>query len=320
MTDRPLLRADRVALNPIPWINVKADPSDPDSESLWLFADPAFRADYPRVLRAIRASGFAATMMEVLDTQTLFDYRRMVEDAGLALAPGYASVALPEDHGVLFDPASAEGVRWFDGVRRRAEESLFFGLDTIFLAPEVTWAPGAIRTRDAAAVGAGFHPGRLSRVIDVIGRAAEVLAAEGVRAGLHNHIGTWIETEPEIEQALADIPSALLGASFDIGHLAWAGIDAAALIRRHAERVIDLHVKDLDLSIAAATRGEPTPYRTAVDRGIFREPGLGDLDIDGALAALPESWDGWVIVEVDRATMAPEESAAASWKWVAARL
>ncbi|GAA4771268.1 sugar phosphate isomerase/epimerase family protein [Microbacterium gilvum] len=320
MTSRPLLRADRVALNPIPWINVKADPDDPASEDLWLFADPAFRADYPRVLRAIRESGFTATMMEVLDTQTLFDYRRMVEDAGLALAPGYASVALPEDHGVLFEPASAEGVRWFDGVRRKAEESLFFGLDTVFLAPEVSWAPAALRTRDAAAIGAGFHAGRLDRVIDGLGRAAEVLAAEGVRAGLHNHVGTWIETEEEIERTLAAIPPSLLGASFDIGHLAWAGIDPAALIARHADRVLDLHVKDLDLGIAADTRRTPTPYRTATDRGVFREPGLGDMDIDGALAALPEGWDGWVIVEVDRATMAPEASAAASWEWVAARL
>ncbi len=65
------LRADRVALNPIQWINVKADPADPASEDLWLFADPAFRADYPRVLAEVRASGFPATMLEVLDTQTL---------------------------------------------------------------------------------------------------------------------------------------------------------------------------------------------------------------------------------------------------------
>ncbi|MFT4233628.1 MAG: sugar phosphate isomerase/epimerase [Microbacterium sp.] len=315
----PLLRSDRVALNPIPWINVKADPADPESEDLWLFADPAFRRDYPRVLRAIRASGFTSTMMEVLDTQTLYDYRRMLDEAGLTPAPGYATIPLPEDHGMFFDPDSAEGVRWFDGVRRKAEESVFFGLGTIFLAPEVSWSPAAIRTRDAAGVGAGFHPQRLQRQIDLIGRAAEVLAAEGVKAGLHNHIGTWIETEEEIEQTLAAIPAGLLGASFDLGHLAWAGIDPAAMIARHADRVLDLHVKDLDLAVAADTRARPVSYREATARGIFREPGFGDMDIDAALAALPEGWDGWVIIEVDRATMPPEQSAAESWKWVQAR-
>jgi sugar phosphate isomerase/epimerase len=314
------LRADRVALNPIQWINVKADPGDPDSDDLWLFADPAFRADYLRVLKAVRASGFSSTMMEVLDTQTLQDYQRMVEDAGLTLAPGYASIALPEDHGATLAPGSAEAVRWFDGVRRKAEESNFFGLSTVFLAPEVSWAAGNVRTLERVAVGAGFDSGRLDRVIDLIGSAAEVLLAEGVRAGLHNHIGTWIETEEEIERTLEAIPAELLGASFDVGHLAWAGIDPVKMLARHADRLLDLHVKDLDLGIAAASRATPTSYRRAMNNGLFREPGLGDIDLDGVIAAIPERWAGWVIIEVDRASMDPLRSAETSWAWVEARL
>ena len=241
------LRADRVALNPIQWVNLKADPSDPDSEDLWLFADPAFQADYPGVLAQVRASGFSAVMMEVLDTQTLQSYERMVRDAGLVLAPGYASVALPEDYGVLLAPGSAEQVRWYDGIRRKAEESNYFGLDTVFLSPEMSWAPGTRRTLEQTAVGADFDSSRLDRLIDVLGAAAEVLRVEGVRAGLHNHVGTWVETEEEIERVLAAIPASLLGASFDIGHLAWAGIDSARMLRRHADRLVDVHIKDLDL-------------------------------------------------------------------------
>lgn len=312
------LRDERVALNPIQWINVKADPADPTSDDLWLFADPSFRAAYPGVLAAIRASGFGATMMEVLDTQTVQNYRGMVEDAGLALAPGYASIALPEDHGVVLAPGSAEAVRWFDGVRRKAEESNFFGLSTVFLAPEVSWAPGTVRTLEQVAVGAAFDSARLDRVIDVIGAAVDVLAEEGIRAGLHNHIGTWIETEAEIDRVLSALPS--LGASFDLGHLAWAGIDVPAILARYASRIVDIHLKDLDLGVADASRTTPTSYKDATDRGLFREPGLGDLDLDGMLAALPDTWDGWVIIEVDRASMDPAQSAVISRAWVEARL
>ncbi|QWT23954.1 sugar phosphate isomerase/epimerase [Subtercola sp. PAMC28395] len=314
------LAGDRVALNPIQWINLKADPSDPASESLWLFAEPSFRADYPDVLKAVRASGFEAVMMQVLDTQTLQNYRRMVEDAGLTLAPGYASVALPDDHGVVLRPGSAEGVRWFDGIRRIAEESNFFSLDTVFLAPEVWWGEHVVRTQRQVAVGAGFDQGRLNRVIDLLGTAAEVLIEEGIRAGLHNHVGTWIETEAEIEQALSDIPASLLGASFDIGHLAWAGIDPVAMISRHQDRLVDLHLKDLDLTIARKTLITPTSYNDATDEGIFLEPGLGDLDLDGVIDALPDEWAGWMIVEVDRASMPPAASADVSWKWVSERI
>lgn len=310
------LHRDRVALNAIQWINVKEDPADPSSADLWRYADPAFRAEYPEVLGQIRDAGYPAVMMEVLATQTLQDYARMIADSGLALAPGYASIAIPGDHGVTLAPGSAERVHWFDGIRRKAEESNFVGLDTIFLAPEVGWTDAFVRTRDAVAVGAAFSQDRLDVQIAFLGEAAEVLAAEGVRAGLHNHVGTWIETEDEIDQTLAAIPAGLLGASFDVGHLEWAGIDAIAMIRRYADRIVDLHIKDLDMAVADGSRAEPTPYAVATDRGLFLEPGRGTLDLLGMLDALPSSFDGWVIVEVDRTNLDPFVSAQQSWAWV----
>ena len=316
MTATIPVRREQFALNAIQWINVKADPDDPTSEDLWRYADPAFRSEYPLVLAQIREAGFPAVMMEVLATQTLQDYARMIEKSGLELAPGYASIAVPSDHGRQLPPGSAQRVHWFDGVRRKAEESNYCGLSTVFLAPEVSWEEGFLRTRQAVAVGAGFDQDRLDEQIEFLAEAAEVLRAEGVRAGLHNHVGTWIETEDEIEQTLAAIPADVLGVSFDLGHLAWAGIEPTAMLRRHAGRLVDLHLKDLDLGVAAASRAEPTPYQVASDRGLFREPGLGGMDLAGILAALPSGFAGWVIVEVDKASMDPYESAKASWSWI----
>lgn len=310
---------DQIALNAIQWINIKEDPTDPQSADLWLYREPAFRAQYPDVLAQIARAGFDAVMMEVLDTQTLQDYASMITDSGLRLAPGYCSVALPEDHGVTLTRGSAEWVRWFDGARRKAEESNYFGLTSVFLAPEVAWA-GDARTMTTSAVGSGFDQDRLERVTEILGEAAEVLKAEGVRAGLHNHVGTWIETEHEIDHVLSNIPADLLSASFDIGHLAWAGIDPVSFVTRYADRILDLHIKDLDLDVAAASRATPAPYRTTVDRGIFLEPGLGGMDISGVFAALPESFDGWIIVEVDRASMEPYQSALQSAAWLRATI
>ena len=77
----------KFALNPLQWITV---------DGRWRYAEPDFRADYPGVLTQVRAAGFDAVMLEVLATQTLQDYARMISDAGLAVAPGYCSVGLPE--------------------------------------------------------------------------------------------------------------------------------------------------------------------------------------------------------------------------------
>lgn len=315
MTAHLGISVDRIALNPIQWMYVAADPHDPDSEAVWRFDDPTFQDDYPSVLRQVRDCGFDAVMLALLPSMTLQRYKTMLDDAGLAPAPGYATIGLPEEHGVSLAGGAAR-MRWFDGVRRKAEESNFFGLSTVFLAPEMSWAPGSVRTLTATAVGADYRPDRMRRVIDLLGEAAEVLRAEGVRAGLHNHVGTWVETEAELDEVLGALPSDLLGASFDLGHLAWVGADPVAVVARYRDRVLDLHVKDLDLAVARWSRSTPTPYETAVGRGLFREPGTADIDVTAALRQLPDGWPGWVIVEVDQTVLAPRASAEACWRWV----
>jgi len=305
----------RFALNAIQWSNGKADPDDPESADVWLYREPSFRADYPKVLAQVRRAGFDAVMMEVLDTQTLQNYKRMVEEAGLALAPGYCQVGLPEDVGLSVIPGTAEWVRWFDAVRRRAEESNFLGLSTVFLAPEPAWESG-VRMVEQAAVGADFSQDRLDRVVETLAAAADVLVAEGIRPGLHNHVGSWVETEYETDYVLAQIDDALLGASFDLGHLAWAGIDPVAMIAKHRDRIVDLHIKDIDLDVAEHSRRVPAPYTTSIDRCVSVEPGAGGLDLTGALAELSPTFDGWLIVEVDHTALHPDDSARLSWNWV----
>ncbi|GAA1687705.1 hypothetical protein GCM10009808_00880 [Microbacterium sediminicola] len=313
MTATPLtIPRSKVALNPIQWFSRKADPSDPDSADLWLIADPAFRADYPGILMDVKRAGWDTVMLGVLETQTLQDFGRMVDAAGLALAPGYAAIDVPPE---LPATGTAERVHLFDGIRRAAEESAYFGLDTIFLAPALTWHPWDVRTLEATAVGAGFDQARLERVTEALGEASDVLAAEGVRAGLHNHIGSWVETVAEIDYVLGAIAPERMGASFDIGHIAWLGEDAGEVIARHADRVIDLHVKDLNLEVAALSRATPTHYAWGPSRGLFTEPGDGDLDLVGILSRLPEGWDGWVIVEQDLTMLDPYDSAVRCAQW-----
>ncbi|RZU66522.1 2-keto-myo-inositol dehydratase [Microterricola gilva] len=306
----------KFALNAIQWINVKEDPNDPNSADLWRFADPSFVADYPDVLGQIKAAGFDTTMLEVLDTQTLQNYKAMVDAAGLQLSPGYVEVPLPSDHGGQLARGSYERAHWFDHARRRAEESNYFGLDTIFVSAEVNQTPSGVRFNERAAVGYDFRQDRLDEFVEYLIETCEVLKAEGIRSGLHNHVGTWVETEAEIEYVLGQVDSSLLGASFDIGHLEWAGIDSPSYLSKWSDRLMDLHIKDLNLAVARSARENPVPYNVSTNRGLFLEPGLGQIDLPGVLNALPEAFDGWVLIEVDRASMNPGESAAVSAEWM----
>ncbi|GAA5150133.1 hypothetical protein GCM10025768_14460 [Microbacterium pseudoresistens] len=309
------LTQDQFSLNTLQWITVSLGESTGEPGSVgWEFDRPSFLAKQPRVLGQVREAGFSRVMLEVLPTQTLQHYARVVEESGLIVTPGYVHIGLPEEFGLDHSADEDARFRWFDGIRRRAEESLYMGLDRIFLAADM--APGRPRIDVSAATGHAFDPARLDRVTDMIGQAAEVLAAEGVTAALHNHVGTWIETVQEYDHVLEAIPEGILAAGPDLGHLAWTGADVVAWVRAHRDRISDLHIKDMDLALAAEARKTPTPYFDVMAQRFFLEPGLGDVPLIDALAALPEHFDGTVLVEVDKPSMEPFASAKTSWSWV----
>lgn len=310
------LTQDHFSLNTLQWITVSLGESTGEPGSVgWEFDRPSFLARQPEVLRQVRDAGFSAVMLEVLPTQTLQAYARVVADSGLKVTPGYVHIGLPEEFGRDHTGDDEARFRWFDGIRRRAEESQYMGLDRVFLAADM--APGRPRIDEAAARGHAFDAARLDRVTDVIGEAAEVLKAEGVTAALHNHVGTWIETEAEYDHVLDAVPSTILAAGPDLGHLAWTGADVVAWVARHADRISDLHIKDMDLALAAEARDKGTPYFDVMAQRFFLEPGLGDVPLQAALGALPEGFDGTILVEVDKPSMEPFASARASWAWIA---
>lgn len=311
------LTREHFSLNTLQWITVGlGDASGDPGEVGWEFDLSSFLPKQPVILEKVRDAGYSTVMLEVLPTQTLQSYARVVTESGLRLSPGYVHIGLPEEFGRDHSGDREAHFRWFDGIRRRAEETLFMGMDRVFLAADM--APGRPRIDVAAAVGHEFDRARLDRVANIIGEASEVLVAEGVTPALHNHVGTWIETEEEYEYVLDAVPEGILAAGPDIGHLAWTGADVVTWVAAHAERISDLHVKDMDLSIAAAARAVHTPYFDVMGQRFFLEPGLGDVPIVEALAGLPQDFAGDVIIEVDKPSMEPFDSAKTSWEWIAA--
>ncbi|WP_223171535.1 hypothetical protein [Microbacterium sp. NIBRBAC000506063] len=173
------LTQDHFSLNTLQWITVSlGDAGGKPGEVGWEFDRPSFLAKQPRVLEEVSSAGFSSVMLEVLPTQTLQTYARVVADSGLSLSPGYVHIGLPEDFGLDYEGGSDAYFRWFDGIRRRAEETNYMGLDRVFLAADM--APGRPRIDTAAAVGYDADPARLDRVANIIGEAAEVLVSEGI--------------------------------------------------------------------------------------------------------------------------------------------
>ena len=166
------------------------------------------------------------------------------------------------------------------------------------------------------AVGADFSRSRLSLAIENCGVICQVLQSEGLRPLHHSHVGGVFETEREITALLDDLGPDLIGIGPDTGHLRWAGVDPAAFITRYADRVGALHLKDVFGDFLDGRAGEATYREQADSKRLWAEPGLGVLDIAAILAALPDDYDGDLMIEVDEpSTPTKRESHEISYAW-----
>ncbi|WTW98867.1 sugar phosphate isomerase/epimerase [Streptomycetaceae bacterium NBC_01309] len=289
------LTASRFALNPLQWLA---------TDDGW----PDFGAAPPLAerLAVIAKAGFTAIQAEVPKDSDPARYRAELAEYGIAPGPGYVNLPWDDD--------AAERAAHLGQVRRLAREAVALGNPLLFLA--MGMSPDAPRIARPA-VGFGADPAFLSAVRDYLAEAAAAITAEGGVAALHPHVGSWVETEAETRYVLDSVDPAVLKFGADAGHLAWTGADPARVIGDYADRVAGIHVKDLHHGVARRSREEGLTYQQSVAAGLWTEPGFGDADLPGVLAALGNDFDGWVVVEVDRGSVPPAESVARCGAWLA---
>lgn len=287
------MRNIRFAINPLQWL------ATPDG---WL--DFTAGPPLPQLLDEIREAGFDAISVAPPADGDVAEYAATLDAAGIAPAPGYLS-------GQMQDPAAREEI--VARAERLADAHAQLGLTEVFIASGMALdAPRVLRP----ARGAYPDEARLAEIAETLARVASATKRAGVTSCLHQHVGTWIEVEEEVDWILDRVGPELLALGPDTGHHAWAGTDPVAFISRHASRVRALHVKDARLSVASRFRDGDAGYRDVVAAGLWAEPGRGELDLRGAIKALPDDFSGWAILEVDKPDLpTPQESARVSAEW-----
>jgi inosose dehydratase len=101
------------------------------------------------------------------------------------------------------------------------------------------------------------------------------------------------------------------------------GMTPSKIMTDYADRIVAMHFKDVHLDQADQARAAETDYMTATARDftISTEPGRGDVDLVAALDALPDTFSGWAMVEVDVPEASTNlESTQLSAAWVTERL
>lgn len=131
----------------------------------------------------------------------------------------------------------------------------------------------------------------------------------GLKAALHNHLGTVIENQQELDQFMKECPGAYL--LLDIGHLACAGGDVCGTLERYYDRIAAIHFKD------AFIKDDSIGLDRWFERLRFCELGGGNVpglvDWKGAAEILrKKNYDKWVLVEHDTHLNEPAKDLAVS--------
>ncbi len=139
--------------------------------------------------------------------------------------------------------------------------------------------------------------GGWATLLSNLDRLTTLAASRGVRAVLHPHVGTMIETGDEVQRVL---DGSSISLCLDTGHLLIGGTDPAELARQAPERIAHLHLKDVDSAVAAKVRSGRLTYTEAVRQGMYRPLGTGDIDVPAIVGHVrAHAYDGWYTLEQD---------------------
>jgi inosose dehydratase len=233
-----------------------------------------------RVLSEMASLGLTATELGPVGYLSLDPerVRALLDRFGLRLVAGFLPLALHE-------PA-LDSTRELLG--RVGPLLAALGGEVLTVAPVMDSDWSAPRPLDEA---------EWSRLGDNLERVEGLAAENGLTAALHPHAGSLIETSDQIERALAESDTKVC---LDTGHLAIGGVDSADFVREHAERIVHVHLKDVDAALAGRVRDGALSLVDATRRGLYQPLGRGDASIGEVVGLLDRhGYERWLVLEQD---------------------
>ena len=138
---------------------------------------------------------------------------------------------------------------------------------------------------------------RLCEGLDRLGAAV----SRGFRLCYHHHMGTVVQTAAETEYLMEHTMPGRVWLCYDTGHFTFAGEDPMAVLKKYADRVGHVHLKDMRLPVVKQARDEGWSFLQAVRNGAFTVPGDGGVQFDEVFRVLAASgYQGWLLVEAEQ--------------------
>lgn len=159
-----------------------------------------------------------------------------------------------------------------------------------------------------------------ARLCDGVNRLGKVAKDMGISLTYHHHMGTVVQTAAEIDRLMENTDPELFSLLYDSGHLAYCGEDYIGVLKKYANRVKHVHLKDIRPEIIDKVKEENLSFLEGVRLGTFTVPGDGAIDFGPIFDILADSgYEGYVLVEAeqDPAKANPFEYALKARKYIA---
>ena len=139
---------------------------------------------------------------------------------------------------------------------------------------------------------------RFTKGLNHLGKIAK---DRGFKLCFHHHMGTVVQTSEETDRMMKNTDPELVFLCYDTGHFTFAGEDPLAMLKKYADRVGHVHLKDMRLDVVEEARNNNWSFLQAVRNGAFTVPGDGGVDFDPIFDLLAKGgYTGWLLVEAEQ--------------------
>ncbi len=151
--------------------------------------------------------------------------------------------------------------------------------------------------------------------LDLINKFAKIAKPFGIKTNAHPHVNTYYMYEEEIDFVMENTDPDLVYFAPDTAHIAAAGADPVEVIKRYADRVNFIHLKDYKL-------GDEITEKGWVDSGVpimdcFHGLGEGSVNFPEVLKILDSvNYTGPLCIELDRPPVSNADSAKKNYDYL----
>jgi inosose dehydratase len=184
------------------------------------------------------------------------------------------------------------------------------GCDVLIAAAPVVPERARVAGRVSEAGARTLRDDEWQNLAGALNELGERCKARGLKLGFHNHAGTYIETPTELKKLMSLTDPQLVGLCLDTGHYVYGGGDPVQAIDTYRNRLVYVHLKDLDMQVKDTVVRHGLDFLEALRRHVFTELARGQADLHDVASKLLEiGYDGWIVAEQDTSKLRPLEAA-----------